>query len=147
MTWTMQVEIMQITFPWKSPSLSRSLSLFRVWGVSLHVCVAVFVFAMWRRVPGSDETAVKVQGEAAFSSFDTFPLTACNDVVAPVTLTLLPAVECDEGSYVCVCVHLHTDTHIHMLTDKGSMNKWGSSGSQSVFIFTVGFLSPLFAVH
>lgn len=43
--------------------------------MSLHVCAALFVFAMWGRVSGSDGTAVKVQGEAAFSSFDTFSLT------------------------------------------------------------------------
>lgn len=90
----------------------------------MHVCAAVFVFAMWRRVSGSDETAVKVQGETAFSSFDTFSLTACIDLAAPVT-SRLAAVECGRGVHVCVCVciHLHMDTHIHMFTGKGSMNK------------------------
>lgn len=66
---------------------------------------------MWRRVSGSDETAVKVQGEAAFSSFDTFPLAARNDVVAPVTSPLLAAVDCGEGSYVCAFTCLWTHTY------------------------------------
>lgn len=43
--------------------------------MSLRVCAAVFVFAMWGRVPGSDGTAVRVLGETAFSSFDTFSVT------------------------------------------------------------------------
>lgn len=73
MTWSEQVEIMQITFPWKS------LSLDRVRGVSLRVRVSVFVFTLWGRVHGSDGTAVEVQDETAFSSFDTFSPTGCID--------------------------------------------------------------------
>lgn len=72
MTWTMQVEIIQITFPWKSLSPQPPS---QVWGVILHVCAAVVLFAMWRCVSKRDGTAVKVQVESAFYSFDTFSLT------------------------------------------------------------------------
>lgn len=96
------------------------ISLSQVWDVSLHVCAAVFVFAMWRRVSGSDWTAVKVQDGTAFSSFDTFSPTGCIDLATPVT-SPLAAVECGRG-YVCVCAFTC------IWTDTTRSYRWGSSG-------------------
>lgn len=62
MTWTIEVEIMQIAFPWKSPSLF--LSSVRC---ELACWCTGFVFIVCGRVSESDGSAVKVRGETAFS--------------------------------------------------------------------------------
>lgn len=56
---------------------------------------------------------LKSRVKQRFLHLTLFPLTACNDVVAPVTLTLLAAVECDEGSHVCVRSPAYGHTHTH----------------------------------
>lgn len=59
MSWAIPLEIMQITFPWKSSSFSLETEVL----ACMHVCAAVFVYVSWGHVSGSDGSAVKVQGE------------------------------------------------------------------------------------
>lgn len=58
---------------------------------------------MWGRVSRSDGTAVKVQGETAISSFDTFQLTGCIDLATPVTFPLA-AVERGRSVYIYIYI-------------------------------------------
>ena len=116
MTWSEQVEIMQITFPWKS------LSLDPVRGVSLRARVSMFVFTS-----EGGGVSMEVMGLQLRSRMKQhfLPLTHFPRLVVLIELhwSRHPSLLRNVAGRAYVPFHLHIDRHVHMFASKGSMNK------------------------